>query len=417
MLDLMDAASVDKAQIVYEDECIVVVWQPGRSNFILVTFGDLANLANGVDLYAGVPARKLGLTCIGFMAKKPNWFPPSNVEKAISSIQKYFFGFNEIVTYGGSMGGYAAIKYSSALKATSVAAFCPQWTIDKNECSGRNPGYQEHFLPTMTGMGIKSQDISGSVFIFFDPTHDNDKYHANVIRSKAGVAKYVPVRSVGHHVTSVLAGTDNMGAILNMVRAGDHLGLCRLSNKIRKRHYTTATFLLPRIAKKHPKLLKKIIFNPELDKSVDQYDVIRLKTDALKLFSEQVDVGISLEAVESIQSHGICPVRSAMLDSYRGHLRDQLSLQSRALNTAHGSIIAYSAVHGNLVHRSKAEVLSSIYLYPVVLHNYQGNIAFGIRLNNRDYLCQVTSKESPNKPSVMRESPQHLIRAAHEPDE
>jgi threonine aldolase len=27
------------------------------------------------------------------------------------------------------------------------------------------------------------------------------------------------------------------------------------------------------------------------------------------------------------------------------------------------------------------------------------------------------SRESPNKPSVMRESPQHLIRAAHEPDE
>lgn len=28
-----------------------------------------------------------------------------------------------------------------------------------------------------------------------------------------------------------------------------------------------------------------------------------------------------------------------------------------------------------------------------------------------------TPRESPNKPSVMRESPQHLIRAAHEPDE
>ncbi|MBF8757907.1 MULTISPECIES: P-type conjugative transfer protein TrbJ [Pseudomonas] len=27
------------------------------------------------------------------------------------------------------------------------------------------------------------------------------------------------------------------------------------------------------------------------------------------------------------------------------------------------------------------------------------------------------ARESPNKPSVMRESPQHLIRAAHEPDE
>jgi len=29
----------------------------------------------------------------------------------------------------------------------------------------------------------------------------------------------------------------------------------------------------------------------------------------------------------------------------------------------------------------------------------------------------TSPKESPNKPSVMRESPQHLIRAAHEPDE
>lgn len=34
------------------------------------------------------------------------------------------------------------------------------------------------------------------------------------------------------------------------------------------------------------------------------------------------------------------------------------------------------------------------------------------------YLCnKEVPRESPNKPSVMRESPQHLIRAAHEPDE
>ncbi|MGV0315905.1 HEPN/Toprim-associated domain-containing protein [Pseudomonas putida] len=32
-------------------------------------------------------------------------------------------------------------------------------------------------------------------------------------------------------------------------------------------------------------------------------------------------------------------------------------------------------------------------------------------------LSRIIPRESPNKPSVMRESPQHLIRAAHEPDE
>lgn len=42
--------------------------------------------------------------------------------------------------------------------------------------------------------------------------------------------------------------------------------------------------------------------------------------------------------------------------------------------------------------------------------------AYGIKLDVSK-LVYVSPKESPNKPSVMRESPQHLIRAAHEPDE
>ncbi|WBH48064.1 hypothetical protein PALA47_04833 [Pseudomonas aeruginosa] len=38
-------------------------------------------------------------------------------------------------------------------------------------------------------------------------------------------------------------------------------------------------------------------------------------------------------------------------------------------------------------------------------------------LEGKEIVSTKTPKESPNKPSVMRESPQHLIRAAHEPDE
>ena len=39
------------------------------------------------------------------------------------------------------------------------------------------------------------------------------------------------------------------------------------------------------------------------------------------------------------------------------------------------------------------------------------------KLIKKHALDEIPSRESPNKPSVMRESPQHLIRAAHEPDE
>ncbi|WP_438282307.1 hypothetical protein [Pseudomonas alabamensis] len=391
MVDAMDSSS-QEAHIIFEDDFIVVARQPGTSDFILVAFGDLANLANGSSVYAGVPAKKLGITTIGFMAKKPNWFPKESVTEAISSIKKYFFGCPEIVTYGGSMGGYAAIKYSRALGAKTVAAFCPQWTIDKAECSGRNPGYQEHFTASMSGMGIKPEDTSGSIYIFYDPDHESDRYHANTISSKAVNVRHIPVRSVGHHVTSVLAGTDNMGEILSMARKEDHLGLCRLVNRIRKKHQTTASFLVPKIAKRHPRILKKIIFKDVIDKKSDQYGSIRLKTDALRLFVDQMPDEFVLDAVESIQKNTLCPVRSAMLDSYRAKLKDKIAAESKSIVTAHGSIIAYSSIQGGLVHKPKSEVLSTAHLYPVVSYEYQGHVAFGVNFGDRDYLCQLTSK-------------------------
>ncbi|WP_134325431.1 MULTISPECIES: hypothetical protein [unclassified Pseudomonas] len=392
MTDPMSVKYVGDAQIIFEDESIVVVWQPGQSDFMLVTFGDLANLASGASFYAGVPVRKLGLTCIGFMAKNPNWYPKKSVAKAVASIGEYFTGVKEVIAYGGSMGGYAAIKYSAALNATAVAAFCPQWTIDKGECNGRNPGYQEHFKNDMAGMGIRPEDVSGSLYVFFDPTHENDKYHAERISSMSTQAKHIPIRSVGHHVTSVLAGTDNMISILNMIRSNDYLGLRRLSNKIRKRHHTTAALLMPKIANRHPYLLRNIIFNPKFGEDNDEYDVIKLKTDALRLFSEQGNANLALEAVESIQSNGICRIRKRMLDGYRNLLHDQLSVQSRAISTVHGSIIAYSAIQGSLVHRARSEVLSRVYLFPVIIFKYRDVSVLGVGLDGRDYLCQVTSK-------------------------
>gem|GEM_PF-4051597 len=153
-------------QIVYDDDFIRVVWQPGHSSFMLVTFGNLINLADGVKFFGDAPAQKLGFSCLGFMAKQPNWFPKECTLRAIANINKFFYGVKEVITYGGSMGGYAAVKYSSALNATSVIAFCPQWSIDKSECDGHNPGFQEHYSSTLSGMGVVPEDVSGDIFLF-----------------------------------------------------------------------------------------------------------------------------------------------------------------------------------------------------------------------------------------------------------
>lgn len=71
------------------------------------------------------------------MPKQKSWFPQASMielEKAISPILE---GFKNIVGYGGSMGGYAAIKYSNLLNMNRVIAFVPQYSIDPEQVEDR----------------------------------------------------------------------------------------------------------------------------------------------------------------------------------------------------------------------------------------------------------------------------------------
>lgn len=378
-------------QVIYDDDFLTVVWQPGQSDFMLVTFGNLINLADGVSFFGDVPVRKLNYTCIGFMAKKPNWFPEESAKKAILSVQKYFYGVSEVVTYGGSMGGYAAIKYSSALKAKTVIAFCPQWSIDKDECGGRNPGFQEYFSPALSGMGIRAEDISGRLFLFFDPNHSNDLYHAHMITQKAAEAKHVLVRSVGHLVTGTLAGTSNMEGMIRMARSNDHHGLSLLANKVRRGHHIRVRMLLNKLSTRHPYLLSRVLKNPRNTEKLGLKEVIALKAEVVKSLSGAGQHSLALEVVDSLQASEICPVRRSLLYGYKHELAKKSALDQGAIRTHHRTYLAFSALDGTLVHRVKDEIASISYLIPVAVYNYSGRKVFGVSKQGRTFVCQVTS--------------------------
>jgi hypothetical protein len=91
---------MDMRKIVYDDEELRVIYQPGHSDFLLVTFGDLISLASEDQFYADRPVTKMGLTCLGFMAKTPNWYPVENMRRAIQAISGLRRGFERLITYG-----------------------------------------------------------------------------------------------------------------------------------------------------------------------------------------------------------------------------------------------------------------------------------------------------------------------------
>ena len=161
--------------VVYDDDHIRVIWAPGRSSYVLVTFSPMTSLVDGSRFFCDVPVQKLGVNCLGFMPKKPNWYPAKSMIKAVAAISVILARFPEVVSYGGSMGGYGAIKYSALLGATSVIALCPQWSIDMSECEGKHPGFQSWYDPSMKGMAVRPVDVCGKVYVFYDPAHERGR--------------------------------------------------------------------------------------------------------------------------------------------------------------------------------------------------------------------------------------------------
>ena len=220
--------------ILFEDDEIRVLWRPGASVYALVTFGDLMTLANGTRFFADIPVSKLGITCVGFMAKRANWFPADSCRAAAPFVLAKLAPYQDRIVYGGSMGGYAALKFSALLQATHIIAYCPQWSLDRVECGGVNPGWRECFTPAMAGMGIRADDVAGEAYIFYDPHYRFDAFHAQKIRQSYPSARSIAVPLVDHNVTTVFAGTEILGEVISACRLGDGVALAGISRRVRR---------------------------------------------------------------------------------------------------------------------------------------------------------------------------------------
>lgn len=231
---------MEDLSILFDDEHISVIFNKGESDYLLITFGDSLSIANGFSFFADKVASKLNLNCIGIMPKQRNWYPKDSILKSLEKINNIIKGFERIVSYGGSMGGYAAIKYSKEFCATTVIALCPQWSIDPEECEGNRSGYEKYFSENLKGMGVISNDISGDVVIIYDRTHKIDSYHADKLFSLSGKFHSIEMPLIGHHVTSAIAGTERLKNIINLsmerdwIALGNHIEIIRKSSSYRK---------------------------------------------------------------------------------------------------------------------------------------------------------------------------------------
>ena len=219
--------------IIYSDENLEVIHHSGSSPYLLVTFNEMEMRANGSRFWGQRFCEKADISALGFISRRPNWFPAASVVKAVEAAAPILRAAPERILYGHSQGGYAALRYRKRFDATVAIAFCPQVSIDPKAVpfDGR---FARHFLLDLhANMGIAADQTAGQAYLFFDPFHVADRQHAVRIANLQEKTQLVPVHMTGHGTVRAFTGTARALSLIEACRADDVLALRALARAAR----------------------------------------------------------------------------------------------------------------------------------------------------------------------------------------
>jgi hypothetical protein len=228
-------------KIIHDSQTIRVILQPGETDDFFVTFNELGLKINADSFWGDKLFADTKFSSVGFVTATPNWYPPDEMEPAISAV-KSIIGRRRIIAYGHSQGGYGALKYSRALGAQVVVAFCPQWSIDPSDVAGVDGRFHSyHRVDLQNGLQINSDDLAGDRYLIFDKEARFDKWNVEKILGLGG-SKVIRCPFTGHQSVRILSEGGVSREFVNIFRQPQDDYTQSLRKLIREARVKSATY-------------------------------------------------------------------------------------------------------------------------------------------------------------------------------
>lgn len=200
-----DAVRVVKVEGTHQDET--------RDNVVFVTFESYVD--ERVADRAGYGEHFLqsrGFTAYHFLPRSNAWYQYPEMEAALARVRADISPDKRILTYGMSMGGYAAFRFANPLGAHCVIAFSPQYSIDPRIVKWEKRWHKRpaDVPPLLWECDVPRPDVP--IYVFYDP-HDHDRRHVRLI-ARAHDVRRVRVRYGGHPCVSYLNECGLLGDVI-----------------------------------------------------------------------------------------------------------------------------------------------------------------------------------------------------------
>ena len=153
------------------------------------------------------------------MPKVMDWYQAAEVWQFFNTLQNtgFFDGYKSVVTYGCSMGGFAALAFAKLAGATRVVALQPRTSLREAV-----PWHSYHSARmSYNRVGPRADALNGlaagtEVLIFADPLHKRDWAHASRVTS----AEIYRVPFAGHNIPLLFKESGIMGEVSRQAISG-----------------------------------------------------------------------------------------------------------------------------------------------------------------------------------------------------
>ncbi len=268
------------ATIVYSGSEIAAFHHRGDSDYLLVTFSELHHEQHGDNYYfAKNLVERADISCIGVINHVKGFYMSPEME-TVARIVDQVRGDRKVIVFGQSMGAFAAIKHSRALRADYVVACSSFYSMDPDELElpsdrHRNiliQSMQHHgvvYRPEFKGMGLKATDCHGRIISLYDPFDSTDTYDSVLIRKHLPMVEFVTVPLASHEIYNASWTPKMFSLLMAAVQLDDRGAFAREMNEIRR---ATSQFMLRTIRKatyQKPEMCARVFRSPRLTRNIE----------------------------------------------------------------------------------------------------------------------------------------------------
>ncbi len=211
---------------------------------MLITFDSLQPRAGPPRAHgfgeAGFARR--GLSAIHVLDLTNRWYQTPDIEEVLECVRRIAARFERRITYGASMGGYAALRYAAALDADSAIAMAPQWSLNPRappfETRWANdfrthPGFRDDMDERLKG-------ARGAV-IAYDPYY-RDARHVDQYRRSRPDFDYLALPFTGHFPAGLLLDTGLLADTVMLICDTPKIDVADLRRRFRQERRRSASY-------------------------------------------------------------------------------------------------------------------------------------------------------------------------------